>query len=309
MMQPILVTSYTDPDLDGTACAIAYAEFLNKGGKKAVAGILGHMHSEAEYVLQKSQAPAPLMLTHAHDYESIVIVDNSNVSMYEGTLDAKSVIEVIDHRDVSYPEQFQNARIQIENVGAAATLVAERFMHGDVAISTSSALLLYGAIASNTLNFQATRTSNRDREAFAWLKGMSGASDAFVHEMFLAKSDVHGDRLKKDLRGDYNWSTFNGSVVVIAQLEIIGAKALARERASEIIVELRQMKRERKGTYTFLNIMDLEEKGNVFLTEEKETQDLLLRVFNVAFHGCFAWHPGLLLRKEMIPEIKKELEK
>jgi len=309
MTRPILVTSYVDPDLDGTACVIAYAEFLNKGGKKAVAGILGHMHSEVEFVFGKIKSIVPLSLHDTHEYEQIVIVDTSNVAQFEGALIPERVIEVIDHREVSFPEQFPNAKIQIEKVGAAATLIVERFIQTNTEISKDSALLLYGAIASNTFNFQSALTTKRDRDAFSWVKDKSGASDDFVREMFLAKSDLKGERLQKDIQGDYSVPTFNGKTIVIAQLEIIGARKLAREREPEILKELRGIQRERKGDYSFLSIIDLEEKGALFMAEDRETQNLLSRLFNVSFEGSSAWHTGLILRKEMTPKIKKEFEK
>jgi len=46
------------------------------------------------------------------------------------------------------------------------------------------------------------------------------------------------------------------------------------------------------------------------VTEDKETQNILSRLFGVSFEGgSSAWHTGLILRKEMTPRIKKEFEK
>ena len=49
----ILVTAYERPDLDGTACAFAYAEFLQKSRKDAICGIFGNPHREAQFVLER----------------------------------------------------------------------------------------------------------------------------------------------------------------------------------------------------------------------------------------------------------------
>ena len=48
----VLVTSYVSPDLDGFACAIAYAEFLNKTGKPAETVIYGTPHDEALFLIK-----------------------------------------------------------------------------------------------------------------------------------------------------------------------------------------------------------------------------------------------------------------
>ncbi|KKQ25755.1 MAG: Inorganic pyrophosphatase/exopolyphosphatase, partial [Parcubacteria group bacterium GW2011_GWB1_37_13] len=52
-MQSILVTSYVNPDLDGIASVVAYAEFLKKISKKSVAGIIGEPHFEAKYIFDR----------------------------------------------------------------------------------------------------------------------------------------------------------------------------------------------------------------------------------------------------------------
>lgn len=308
-MKPILVTSYITPDLDGTASAIAYAEFLNKNGTEAVAGIMGGFHSEAAFVLERSGAPRPLPLTDAHGYERIVLVDTSNLSMFEGCIVPERVIEIIDHHDVHQAELFLNAKVQIEKVGAAATLIAERFMNSSTPISTAAATLLFGAIASNTLNFKGSRTTKRDTDAFAWLGAQSGLGEEFIHDMFAAKSDLRGERLSEGLWSDYSWYTFGGKTVVIAQLEIIGAKRLAREREREIFEELRKIQKAKKADFAFLNILDLEEEGNMFMAPEQPVERLLSRLFGLTFANGTAWRKGFLLRKDIVVTLREAMGK
>lgn len=307
-MKPILVTSYISPDLDGVASAIAYAEFLNKTGRESVAGIMGEMHFEAQWVLEKSGALFPFCLNDTHGYERIVLVDTSNMSMQEGKLKPESVIEIIDHRVVHEADQFPKAKIQIERVGAAATLIAERFMKDSVLISRVSALLLYGTIASNTLNFKGAVVSERDRLAFRWLAPRACADDAFVREMFLAKSDQRGARLALTLWSDYVWYDFGGRRICIAQIEMLGARELATTRKADIFSELRRIKKEKDAEMIFLNIIDLEADGNLFVAEESETQALLSQIFNVAFAGGVALYSSLLQRKEIVAKLKAVLE-
>ena len=322
-MKPILVTSYVGPDLDGSACAVAYAEFLNKVGKRAVAGIIGGLHIEAKFAFEKSGVRMPLRLKNAHGFEHVVLVDTSNLSMFEGKLKPERVIEIIDHRDVHEAESFPNAKIQIERVGAAATLIAERFMtirttnkirkyenstKNKVVISKESALLLYGAIASNTLNFKAIRTTERDKKAFSWLEERAEVDKDFVHKMFLAKSDLGGARLKEALWSDYSWYTFGGKTVAIAQLEVIGGHELVENRQDEILSELRSIKRERSAHLVFLNIIELEKNGNIFVAEETEMQVLLSELFKVSFFKGIAWHQGLLMRKDIVLTFKRYFE-
>ena len=53
MDEKILVTSYNNPDVDGTACSYAYSEFLRNKNINAQAGVFGKVHKEAQFVLDK----------------------------------------------------------------------------------------------------------------------------------------------------------------------------------------------------------------------------------------------------------------
>jgi manganese-dependent inorganic pyrophosphatase len=180
-----LVTCYVDPDLDGTAGAIAYAEFLQKNNVEAVAGVVGEPHEEAKYILDRFGFNYPLSVENSKNYEEVVLVDASDVVGLNGKIEPEKVIEIIDHRKINQKEKFTNAKkVQIEFVGAAATLVAEKFMSSNTEISKSSAILLCGAIISNTLNFKATVTTNRDREAFKWLNNFAQLPEKFWKEKY-----------------------------------------------------------------------------------------------------------------------------
>lgn len=131
----------------------------------------------------------------------------------------------------------------------------------------------------------------------------------FIHEMFLAKSDLSGARLQEALWSDYSWFTFGGKKVALATLEMISGHALAENRQDEILSELRNIKRKKSAHLVFLNIVELEKDGNIFITEEKEMQMLLSRLFGVSFSKKAAWHEGLLMGKDIVPKLKEELEK
>jgi nanoRNase/pAp phosphatase (c-di-AMP/oligoRNAs hydrolase) len=49
----ILVTAKVHPDLDGTACTLAYADLLNRTGKKATGLIFGNPQSEVKFFIKE----------------------------------------------------------------------------------------------------------------------------------------------------------------------------------------------------------------------------------------------------------------
>lgn len=58
-MKPILVTAKINPDLDGVACALAYAELLNLEGKVAEGIIFGSPQSEVSYFIDQHGSVIP----------------------------------------------------------------------------------------------------------------------------------------------------------------------------------------------------------------------------------------------------------
>ena len=178
-MKPILVTCYVNPDLDGVAGAIAYGEFLQKTGKNTVVGIIGEPHDEAKYILDRFGFEYPPIIPNADNFDEVILVDASDLNGLEGKISAEKVIEIIDHRKVHEADKFPKAKAQIELVGAAATLVAEKFIQNNVDVSKESATLVYGAIISNTLNFKGSVTTDRDKEAAAWLNKVANCPKIF----------------------------------------------------------------------------------------------------------------------------------
>jgi manganese-dependent inorganic pyrophosphatase len=308
-MKPILVTCYVNPDLDGVAGSIAYCEFLQKTGHDAVVGILGEPHDEAKYILDRYNFPYPKLITNADDFNEVILVDASDLNGLEGNIDPNKVIEIIDHRKINESYKFPNAKVQIELVGSAATLVAERFIENNIDISKESAILICGAIISNTLNFKGGVTTERDKKVFEYLNRVALLSDNFWKEIFQAKSDLSGNKLKERIEGDFAWFSFNNKKIGIAQIEIIGAEKLIKERIEEIIKTLEKIKIDMKLDYIFQNTIELEFPCNYFISADLKAQKLLETVLDIKFDSFIAKRPNLIMRKQIVPLLKDELEK
>jgi manganese-dependent inorganic pyrophosphatase len=304
----LLVTSYTNPDLDGTACAFGYAEFLRKKGKDAVAAIFGKPHIEAQFVLDKFDIPA---LKNAEEVinnvEGIIIVDTSDPCVLSNKIKPEKVIEVIDHRKIHEAHKFPNAKVQIELVGSAATLIAEKFYNSKTPISHESAALLFSAIVSNTINFQANVTTERDYKMANWLKTKFPLPKNYVHEMFSYKSQFKKP-LKEIFIDDFTTFNFNNHNLGIAQLEIINVKDFIQENLVKIKKILEELKKEKSLDYIFLTCVDLEEAFNEIVVIDDNTQKLVEQALEVNFRNGIAKRKGIIMRKEIVPLIKEVLE-
>jgi len=310
-MDELLITCYSKPDLDGYACVKAYAEFLNTQGKNVFGAIFGEPHEEVKFLLKEYNFEM-LPTANPEKFSKIILVDSSDRDGIDKRIKPEKVIEIIDHRKINRSEDFPNAEVQIEPVGAAATLIAEKFKEKDIKLSRETALLIYGAIVSNTLNFKAKVTTERDMALAKWIQEKINIEKDFAEKMFQAKSDMSGGNLQKTINGDFahfKSHNFGGKKFGIAQIEMVGGLNLAKNRKDEINQELNKIKDREKIDFDFLTIIDLVDGRNIFVSDNRYVQNLLQKVLGVKFEKDIAIRSGLIMRKEIIPLLKEELEK
>ena len=124
----------------------------------------------------------------------------------------------------------------------------------------------------------------------------------------MAKSDVSGTQLGQRMRDDFKWLVLGGHRIGITEIELIGARTLLSERTGEIVQILQQIKEERQLDFVFQSTVELEEPRSFLVSGDAGTQELLERVFGVHFTGGVAELPNLLMRKQIVPFLKKALE-
>ncbi len=293
----IITTTYSGPDLDGYGCAVAYAEFLNLSGDEATAHVWGIPHIEVQWLLNTFSIE-PVSEIEDASASGVVLLDASSPEDLPGGITAEQVVEVIDHRKIHSADKFVNAMTQIELVGAAATLVAERFKDADLVPSKESALLLLGGIISNTQNFTAVST-DRDVAMAEWMREICGAPADLAEKMFAAKSDLSGNRLKETLLGDFKLLHISGKNVGIAQLEIVGVAELLKERMDEIKQVLSEIERDSKADILFLNAKDLNSGESHLLCHDQDAISLLKSLPGTVWSNNVAVSKEFTLRKQL----------
>ncbi len=302
----ILVTDYLRNDIDGVACIYAYSELLNKKGIDAVGAIFGKPHSESQFVIDKLKLKK---LANAEKFidncDGIILVDASDLRGISPKIDPSKVVEIIDHRAVNDAGKFPNAKIQIELVGSAATLVAEKFLKEKIPISKEVAFLLGCAIVSNTINFRAGVTTKRDREAFKWLNSKAKISKSLIHAMFAHKSKFT-EPLLKVMKHNAAFVEFGGKKFCIIQLEIVDAEKFV---SKNLPVLKKIMKAMGDGQdFTFLTCIDIEKGSNLFVAADSETENFVSSLLKVKFSAGIAKRKGVIMRKEITPLIKERME-
>lgn len=303
-----LVTAYENPDLDGIACAIGYAEFLKKKDIEATAAFFGEPHREAQFVFKVFGIPEPKKaLKILKSDTDIILVDASDLRGISSKINRLKVVELIDHREINQAEKFTNAKITIQKVGAAATLIAEKFFDSKIPISEKSAVLLFSAIVSNTVNFQANVTTDKDKKMAQWLVTKCTLPPCYIESMFMCKSRI-AESLKEAIDHDFAFFKFNELKIGIGQLEILNVDSLLELRLQEMQKVLKTIQIEKKLDRIFLSIIDIKKINNTFVVIDNKTEQLLGKAFNLAFNKGVAKKAGITMRKTIAPILKMLIE-
>lgn len=299
-----IVTSYQEPDLDGVSSMYAYAEYLNKKGIESDYYIYGVPKNEVEIVCQLFDIELKSTEDIQADQE-IIIVDTNNVQELK-FINPQNVIEIIDHHSKNPScDLCTKAKIQIERLGAVATMIAERFKNDNIEISRESAILLYYGIISNSINLKSNVTSKKDIEMVEWLEKQCDEIDKEkIKVIFERKSQIKDDDLRKEMEAEVAFN-YKGNLLTIAQLELAGVEKFLDKNKEKIVNILMQIKKENSLDYIFINCVDILNGFTLILTIDNETEELLTKIFGYKFENNICKLDKVIQRKELSKTIKE----
>lgn len=303
------VFGYINPDTDSVCSAIGYAELAEALGTGEFQPITwGKINKETTLVLSRFSVQAPPTIETLEGDHEIALVDTHHLAQLPKSLDPNRVVEIIDHHPAGDAAAFPRATINNEEVGAAATLIVERFHEHGLLPTVRIAGLLAAAIISNTLNFSAPSTSERDHAALAWLKPIVEIDETFVSQMFQAISDIGQLTTYELLTKDYKEFNAGGIPVGISQIEIADTSMVTRR--GDLMAELRRLAQEKEAEHVFVSVIGLVAHATTVISAHQETQNLLTRALGLEFDGEVATVSRILMRKtDLIPALVRLNEK
>jgi len=174
-----------------------------------------------------------LLVDHAEQAQSVVGVEHAEI------------VEILDHHHIGSIETRIPVRATFDPVGSTATLVIERFRQSGMEPTRPSAMMLLGAILSDTVILNSPTTTDRDHAVIEYLESVLAVDPTeFGREMFENTSDltsVPADEIVKRDAKDYE---AGGHSLRIAQVETVGQDL--GERREELVDALDEV-REREG--------------------------------------------------------------
>lgn len=303
MHQNIVTSGQRFTDIDALACAVAYSELLVLDGKESEVVLPGILNASVTQAIKDWGIEYTLSPTFTDaDY---TIVDVSDPLHMAECVTEDRIVKIFDHH-LGFEDYWQERigeRAHIEFIGSCATLIWEEYRKRNQQehISTLSRHLLAVAILSNTLNFGAQMTHERDQQAFQELQALHPLSDEWRAQYFADQEEAVNEDIAKALLNDTKIITDLNlkHPLVIGQLELWnGSDFLAKN--TELI---KQTLESFKSEYWFMSIPSLKEKKNYIYTENPEVKELLSRVLDITFEGERGVTKKLWLRKEILREL------
>jgi manganese-dependent inorganic pyrophosphatase len=228
----------------------------------------------------------------------VLLVDHAESAQSVPGIEEAEIVEILDHHHVGSIETRVPVAATFDPVGSTATLVVERFRQAGLEPARPTALMLLGAVLSDTVILNSPTTTPRDHAVVAHLERIvSHSAEEFGREMFAETSDVShlpADEIVARDAKEYEVGT--GRTISIAQLETVGDSVL--ERRDELLKALGAF-REREGhALSALMLTDILAKATDLLVSGEAAA--VERVFGRPLEAGVLNLPGVMSRKKQV---------
>jgi manganese-dependent inorganic pyrophosphatase len=301
------VTSYVNPDLDGIVSSIVYAYYKTSKGNYNIPVYFGKLDNETIFALNHFKVAFPQKVLLVDEFETVTIVDTHNLVQLSQNFPTDKVVEILDHHTDGNLADFPNATINNEKIGAVCTMIAEYFKNEKTLIPEHIAGLLALGIVSNTLNFTAPSTTQRDKDAFSWLKLFVCITDDLIKQLFESRSSI--DNLESSVIIANNMKEFvwGSAKIGISQVEMIDVNKLIDR--SDFENSLLQIKENKNLDCIIFSGVDIFSHKTHIVVLDNETLDIVNKGMGYNFSSSRMIVDKILLRKtDFIPNLKNYFE-
>jgi len=211
----------------------------------------------------------PIGLVRRSDFvkprpRQVILVDHAERAQSAPGIEHAEILEILDHHHIGSIETRVPVRATFDPVGSTATLVVERFRQAGMEPSRPTAVMLLGAVLSDTVILNSPTTTDRDRAVVEYLERVL-ALDArqFGQEMFESGSDLSRTPVEEIVAGDVKEYDVGSGTLAIAQVEVVGESLL--DRHDDLLEAMREVRESKDYVVFALMITDILSKGTHLL--------------------------------------------
>lgn len=225
----IHVFGHINPDSDAICTAVVTAHWLTGHGMDARAWRLGEANRETHFIFDTVGLTLPPRLDIPLQNERVWLVDFTEPAQGPDDLLRSNVVGIIDHHRLGGLITQLPPEVHIRPVGSSATLLW-LLMDAEArrTLPPTLAVLLLGALLSDTVNLRSPTTTEDDIRSATELGVLSGVNRrAFARDLLTAKTDVSGLSAQLLLDRDLKAFVIAGTDVRIAQIEVSSLSQVA----------------------------------------------------------------------------------
>ncbi len=228
----------------------------------------------------------------------VVLVDHAEQAQSVAGVELAEIVEILDHHHIGSIETKVPVTATFDPVGSTATLVVERFRQNGMEPSRPTALMLLGAILSDTVILNSPTTTERDHAVVEYLeRALAVDAAAFGREMFEATADVSEVSAEEIVSRDAKYyQVQSGHTICIAQIEVVGTGLL--DRKAELLEAMQRARENRELQLYALMVTDVLSKGTKLLVAGETA--LVARSFGTTAQDSMVELPGVMSRKKQV---------
>jgi manganese-dependent inorganic pyrophosphatase len=152
-------------------------------------------------------------------HKSVILVDHNEYAQAVEGIETAEILEIIDHHRLGTIATLQPIRFRNEPVGSTSTIITMRYREEQVIPDKAIATILLAGILSDTLVLKMSTTTDQDREAVAYLSGITGLDPlTFGSELINKGMNLEGIPIEDLIVRDIKDFTLQDRTVSIAQI-------------------------------------------------------------------------------------------
>ena len=236
----------------------------------------------------------------------VLLVDHAEQSQSVAGIEQAEIVEILDHHHIGSIETKVPVTATFDPVGSTATLVVERFRQNGMEPSRPTAMMLLGALLSDTVVLNSPTTTERDHAVVEYLQRVLAVDAADVgREMFEATADFSEVSAEEIVSRDAKqYHVQSGHKICIAQVEVVGEGLL--ERKTELLAAMQKARENRELHLYALMVTDVLKKSTQLLVAGETAA--IARIFAVTADDSVIELPGVMSRKkEVAPKLLASL--
>lgn len=299
------IFGHKNPDTDSITSSLVMAELEKTlGNTDVVAGRLGNLNKETEYVLNYLGIEAPELIENIEDGANVILVDHNSPKESIENLENVNILKVVDHHKIaletSYPLYYR-----AEPVGCTETVMYKLFKENNIEVNKKVAGLMLSAIISDTLLLKSPTCTTEDKKAVEELAEIAGVNyEEYGMEMLKAGTDLSSFSIDEILHLDAKKIDFKEVKSIVNQVntasieDVMKMKADFESRMQEIISE--------EGLDLFMLLITDIVNSNSQVIALGKNASLVEKAYGVKLENNTALLKGVVSRKKQVVPIMTE---